>query len=170
MSNAAEGLFEEHLANQGDPASAGILDAYRSARTMLAKVHDAKDALNGATGDFSARLLGRIFDESPNKLSGGMKTVGQMATAFPKYVRDNMESYPAISPLDTATAVIGSVMSGNPAPAALPVSRVAARAYLMSQSGQAGAIQSPSGPVISPAALQSFFGIGLPSLWQGISK
>ena len=64
-----------------------LLAQLQTARQQIAKTYDVERALNVATGDVSARILGRAVDKG-KPLSGGLATAGKFAEAFPSYARE----------------------------------------------------------------------------------
>ena len=139
-----------------------LLADLRSARTSIAKVHDVDRALNAATGDVSAKVLGKAFDKG-KPISGGLRTAGRFAEAFPAYAR---EGAVVPSPDVSATNLMASGMLGyggfqamgpyGLTMAAIPFMRGGTRAGLLSGPAQnavmpsyAAALKnSPTGPLL----------------------
>lgn len=161
VSKALEGAIEQHLTDLGE-TGAELLSKFRDARTLMAKTYTVGKALNDQTGNVAAPVIARELARG-KPLSGDLQTIGQFSQAFPKATRLLEESTLPISPLDVATATIGSAASHSVMPLLAPFARLGSRAYLLSAKGQAAALPS-SAPAISPDTLNAFFGIGLPSL------
>lgn len=155
-----EDLIERNLANQGNPNSSAMLDAYRGARELMAKSYSVGKALNDETGNISAFNLLRQA-KGGGKLSGDLKTIADYASfAGRAGAQDIKEVFPSVSPLDAYGSVISAAASHSVAPLMLPLTRVGLRSYLLSAAGQANAIPSTTAGV-SPEVLNAFF-FGLP--------
>jgi hypothetical protein len=138
MTKALEDALDRHLGKLGDDG-AGMLKAYREARTTIAKTYDVESALNPATGNINAaKIASKVSRGKP--ITGDLRTIGDFGLAFPKAAREFNESLPGIDPLDFYGSAIAAGASGNAAPLAMPFTRMGARNYLMSQAGQAGAL------------------------------
>jgi len=75
-----EQSLEQHAAKAGKDE---LIPALREARKNIAQTYTTERALNKATGDVSAPVLGRLFDKQ-KPLSGGFETIGKMNAAFPQ--------------------------------------------------------------------------------------
>jgi len=64
-----------------------LIKELRAARQAIAKTYDVERALNVATGDVSAAVLGRAVDKG-KPMTGGLATAGKFQQAFPAYARD----------------------------------------------------------------------------------
>ena len=143
-----ERVIDREAAKSGNTA---LPEALREARASLAKSHDVERALNSATGDVSARTMGRMLDKKP--LSDELLTIATMGRAFPQYSGDAaMLGTPGVSALNPlASAVLGAsgnVILGNPAGGALaflPTLRGPVRNMLLSPKFQ-GLLQSQFPP------------------------
>lgn len=105
-----ENTFEE-LAKTTDKPN--LLKNLREGRELIAKTYDVDRALNVATGDISAKILGRAVDKG-RPISGELKTVGKFAEAFPKSVQD-AAGLPAagVSALDPMAAAALGILGGS---------------------------------------------------------
>lgn len=134
---AIEDQIERHLSN--DPESAGLLDAFRSARQQIAQTYTAGKAVVGDTGSSNAlKYASELAKGKP--LVGDQRTIAAFASQFRKASAFQTESMPSISPLDAYGSTIASAASGSPAPLLMPLTRVGLREYLLSQAGQAKAL------------------------------
>lgn len=79
-----EKQIEQAAISAGKPSL--VLDL-KKARQQIAKINDVERALNVATGDVSASILGRALDKG-KPLTGGLETAGRFAQAFPSYARE----------------------------------------------------------------------------------
>ena len=118
-----------------------LVKALTQARTKIAKIHDVEKALNLGDENVSAPILGRLLDKSGVAAkSGELKTIGQMAEAFPSVMREGARvPSSGVSGTDAAaSALLGTVgygAAGGPAgmvAAALPLLRSPARSLVLS--------------------------------------
>lgn len=121
----------------------GLVQSLREARTAIAKTYDVERALNVATGDVSAPILGRMLDKGA-PLSGGLETIGKFHQAFEHYAREGVKTPPpGLSKLDFYAAIGaaggGHAMFGEPGllAAGIPLASGVSRAALMTGPGQA---------------------------------
>lgn len=64
-----------------------LVKEIKAARVKIAKNYQVERALNLATGDVDARIIGREFDKTGSKaMTGGLRTVGKVAQAFGPFV------------------------------------------------------------------------------------
>lgn len=139
---ALEGIIERNLA--ANPATSGLLEAFRTARQIIAKTYTVEKALNPATENVSAQILGGELRRG-RPLSGGLRTAGEVGLAFPKAVQlpERIGSQPGISSLDVVGSGIfggaGAALGGPPGAlaAAIPFLRPAVRGAILSQPYQA---------------------------------
>lgn len=137
--NAIEGLVERNLGANGNQ---GLMDAFRAARTQIAKTYDVEAALSN--GNISAQVLARAQGKGA-PLTGGLDTAASFAKEFPKATQDvaKMGSVPATSPLDWYAAIGTSLATGNAAPMVLAGARPSLRSMLLSGPYQ-GAMTTPN--------------------------
>lgn len=115
-----------------------LVKRLREARTAIAKTHDVERALNVATGDVSAAVLGRALDKG-KPITGGLATAGKFQQAFPHYAREGEKMPPpGVSKSEAITsAVLGTMGYGAMGPAglalaALPLASGPTRSLLFS--------------------------------------
>ncbi len=153
-----EDLTVRRLTQQGRP---DLAEAFDQARKLIAKTYSVESALNESTGNVVATALGgQLKRDKP--LSGDLELAARFARTFPKATREVNESLPFLSPWDFGWGGIGSVVAGNPLPAAYPFARMGLRKWLLSPQGQRMAAgqgvlgQVPPGMVMGslPAAQQ----------------
>ena len=136
----------------------GLLAELRDARKAIAKVHDVDRALNAATGDVSAKVLGRAFDKG-KPISGGLKTAGKFAEAFPAYAREGATiPTPGVSKSEAILALMlgtGGAAALGPlgaAAGALPLASGPTRSMLLSGPYQNRVMPSYAPAMSSPQA------------------
>lgn len=141
LTDELENALEQHAADAGKDS---LIPALREARQQIAKTYTVERALNKATGDVSAPVLGRLFDKG-KPLSDGLDTVGKFNQAFPKFT-GNAASTPAagVSKVEALSGALmggaGAALTGSPAglaAAALPLVSHPARALALSRLLQA---------------------------------
>lgn len=139
QATSIEGQIEAAANNAGIP---GLVDRLSDARRSIAQTHEIERALNVATGDVSAPILGRSLDKG-SPLSGNLETIARFQQAFPKYAADGAAiPTPGVSKLN-ALASIALGLGGNAAmpgvgmaAAVLPFLSEPIRKGLLSQAGQ----------------------------------
>lgn len=136
---ALEDQLGRHLEVTGqDPA---LIDAFKAARTDIAKSYSVNKALNPANGDVSAtKLAAQLAKGKP--LSGDLRTIADVGTAFPKATEALTRNPNALSPLDYMAAIANSknsLMTGVNTLAVRPLLRGA----ILSNAGQK--LATPSG-------------------------
>lgn len=146
--NALEDQIERHLKASGDDAA---MAAFRKARQDIAKSYTVQKALNVATGDISAPALARELAKG-KPLSGDLRTVAEIANAFPKATQALKEAPKSLSPLDFAFGGGAGVATGNPLAMATMAARPAARSLLLSKPYQS-MLAKPQG--YGPGLLES---------------
>jgi hypothetical protein len=80
IADSLEDMFERNLQETGQTQA---LQAFRKARTMIAKTYDAEYAYNKSTGHFDANKL-RILEDRGRPLSQNLALVAKFARAYPK--------------------------------------------------------------------------------------
>lgn len=142
-----ESLIDRHLQAQGADAEGKLAD-FRLSRQMIAKGHDVLDNLNTATGDISAKSLGKSLDEGA--LSGNLETLGKFGRAFGD-VAGVSKGEP--NPITAFQANVAG--AEGPYSAALNLlGRPAARNYALSPKVQL-ALMQPKGKTLTRAALDA---------------
>ena len=125
-----EDLIERNLMQSGQE---NLLTAFRQGRATIAKAHTVEAALNDATGSVSgAKLAAQLKRGKP--LSGGLRTAGEFAEAFPKAAQEVEKSGAlSTSPLDWATMGSIGALLGEPTMLAGVAARPAARSLILSK-------------------------------------
>jgi hypothetical protein len=126
--DALEGAIDTHLAALG-PSQ--ILNDFRNARQLIAKTYSVQKGLNDVTGDVSAGVLAKQLEKG-RPLSGELRTIAEVAQAFPKGMQTLKEAPKATSPLDLAVAAMSGVATGNPAMLGMMSARPAIRSAMLS--------------------------------------
>lgn len=143
VSDALEDALDRHVAQTGSPDA---VKAFRDARKLIAKTYTVEKALNGETGAVSAQALAQQLRRG-KPLSGELKTIAEIAEAFPKATQALKEAPKALSPLDFGAAGIGLAGSGgNPLAALGLAARPAARSALLSAPMQRNALRDLAAP------------------------
>ena len=76
--------LEKNLENYAAQAGRNdLIPTLRAARKQIAQTYTVQRALNNATGDISAPVIGRLYDKG-KPLSGGLETIGKFRSAFPQ--------------------------------------------------------------------------------------
>lgn len=143
---AIEDALDAHLTKIGAPA--GMLDAFRSARQLIAKSYTVQSALNGQTGNVNAQALASQLKRG-KPLSGELEKIAKAGEAFPRAMQQLKEAPGQISPLDWAMASIRD----NPFDLLTLGARPAVRAAILSGPAQRYAASGPT-----PNALQRLAG------------
>lgn len=137
----------------------GLVSDLREARTAIAKVHDVDRALNAATGEVSAKVLGRAFDKG-KPITGALRTAGKFAEAFPAYAREGATiPTPGVSKMEFYGGLglggLGAAATGSPygaAAALLPLMSGPARSMLLSGPYQNAVLPSYAPAMATPQA------------------
>jgi len=130
---ALEGLIERHLAKSGQTQ---MLDQFKAARKTIAKTYTVQNALNQGTGSVDANKLAAALKRGA-PLSGDIRQVAEVATAFPKPMQMLNTPYRALSPWDWLAAGGLGYGTGNPALSAAIIGRPIVREGLLSAPAQA---------------------------------
>lgn len=148
-----------------------LVKELRQARKEIAKTHDVERALNVATGDVSASVLGRAIDKG-KPISGGLATAGKFQQAFPAYARDGERiPTPGVSKSEMlfgGLLGLGGYGVAGPAGtllAAAPLVSGPIRAMLLSKPIQRGGMSFPGAllPQVSDPLLRGILASGLTS-------
>lgn len=140
--DALEQAIDEHLAAAG-PSQ--LLNNFRNARQLIAKTYTVQKGLNDATGDVSAQVLAKQLEKG-KPLSGELRTIAEVAQAFPKATQALKETPKAVSPLDWALAAATGASTSNPLAVGLLAARPMARAAILSGPYQRGMMQNTYKP------------------------
>lgn len=149
ISKALEDSMELNLGNSDK------LDAFRTARTSLAKQNAVQRALVEGGGDVNAINMGQQFQKDPTKFSGGLDTMGRFASNFGSYA--GMPKSEVVVPTNHFTGytgwggigALGALATGHPliaAAAAAPMARLGLRKSLMSEGAQRMFVDPKLGP------------------------
>lgn len=138
----------------------GLLPQLAEARKEIAKSYTVERALNKATGDVDARVIGRLFDKQ-KPLSDGLDTIGKFNAAFPKFSGAGASTpVPGVNYLDAASipafGLLGQAASGNPMgllAAGIPLVRGPARSLALSKAMQSTPQYGPG--LLGRAALEA---------------
>lgn len=152
---ALEDQLERGIASQGAGAEASeALDAFRQARTQIAKASTVEKALNQSTGNVRATELAKR-KASGKPITGKLGDIAAVAQAFPAATKETLSSMPGISPLDYGAAgIMGAAGLDWKALATLGV-RPAARSLVLSQPYQK-AFGQASYNVMTPEKIQQY--------------
>jgi hypothetical protein len=160
-----EGWIDWHAVNGGRQ---DLLPELIKARKEIAKAYTVERALNKATGDVDARVLGRMFDKQ-KPLTDGLDVIGKFQQAYPKFTGPAASTpAPGVSYLDAfsmpALGMMGAAAASHPAgavAAGLPLLRGPARSLALS-----GMMQKPAqyGPGAIGNGLLDFYPAALPVL------
>lgn len=142
VATALEDALESHVKDIGSPE---LVQQFRDARQLIAKTYTVEKAANTVTGTVDAKKLAAELKRG-KPLNEELKTVAEFSARFPKATQlpENIGSAPQVSPLDFATAIIGS-SSGTPAAGSAVLARPGLRALSLSSPIQNRLIQQPSG-------------------------
>lgn len=145
--DALEQAIDDHLAAAGPSR---MLADFREARKLIAKTYTVQKALNSQTGAVSAPQLAKDLAKG-KPLSGELRTVAEMGTAFPKATQMLKEAPKAVSPLDFAVATGAGAVTANPMAALLLGARPVARSVMLSGPVQRRALEQGSAAPMSQA-------------------
>lgn len=146
-SDALEGMLERHLQATGQPDA---LKAFQEARKLIAKTYSVQKSLNTETGNVAAGKLASELQKG-RPLSGELRDIAEMGTAFPKAMQSLKEAPKAVSPLDFAVAATTGASTGNPLALTMLGARPLARNALLSGFVQRQAMQQGAPAPISQA-------------------
>jgi len=137
--------MERKIAGEATKAGrADLVPALKQARRNIAKSYDIEKALNEATGEIDARVIGRLFDQKGAKaVTGELATIGKFANQFSPYAREGSKvPTPGVSKLEALSALTlgmgGSALAGpvGALAAAVPLASGPVRSILLSKTGQ----------------------------------
>jgi len=150
---ALEKMLEGIAKGAGKP---DLVNELRAARQNIAKTYDVERALNVATGDVSAPVLGKMVDKG-KPLTGGLQTAGKFQQAFPQYMREGQRiPTPGVSKSEALASAIlglggyGTMGTYGAALGTLPLLSGPARSLLLSRLSQSRLAPS-YGPALSAA-------------------
>lgn len=167
--SALEDALDSHLQASG---MTDALQAFREARTQIAKTFTVEKALNTETGNVSARVLGRELGKG-KPLTDELLSIGKMARLSPKNIQDMAYATPGASQLEAVAAAGAAVDRGSLLPLGIPYLRAGARDVLLSQPLQRnmpapgyGLFQNVNPQL--PAKLPGLLGLGGASVGPGL--
>lgn len=136
-----EAKLEAEAVKIGKPE---LIPALQAARRAIAKSYDVEKALNVATGDIDARIIGTLLDKKGSKaVTGELATIGKFANAFSPYAREGSKvPTPGVSKLEALSALtlgVGGAAAAGPVGALLAAAPLASgpvRSFLLSKLGQ----------------------------------
>lgn len=139
---ALEDVMERQLAGSGNTEA---VQAFRSARQQIAKIHDIEKALHPGSGNVDARKLAASLRKG-KPLSGEIRKVAEAADAFPKAFQgpEAVGSVAPFSVLDSAFAGGVGLTTGSMMPLAMLAARPGLRAAALSPMVQRG-LSEPQG-------------------------
>lgn len=144
-----ESVIDKVASSKGQPE---LLSALRESRKKIAQSYDLERAMNPATGDISAPVVGRLLDKG-KPLSDELSTIAKFNKAHPKFSGAGVGTpAPGVSALEAA-AMAGFGMAGGMGTdspmgllaAGIPLLRTPVRSALLSKPVQ-GLIQPSYGP------------------------
>lgn len=87
-----------------------LMNKLYESRKRIAKTSDIENALNTATGNISAPIIGGFVDKAPKKYDGNLKTIGEFQQTFPLFMREAEKvPSPGVSKVE---ALAGAAMAG----------------------------------------------------------
>jgi hypothetical protein len=132
---AAEAI--EDRIDRALPDGSDVLKNYRAARTTMAQTFDVEKALREGQGVVDAKVIGKLFEKNPDRMSGDIAKIGRVASAMPDVMGVPKAGWAnTFTALDSSVGTLGSIFAGNPAPLAIPGARAIGRKALMSDQGQ----------------------------------
>lgn len=146
MAQALDDAMDAHLQREAKtrPEMADTVNAYREARTRIAKTYLAEKALNDASGDIDASVYARELKKGA-PLSGDALKVAQFAQQFPRLAQktDRIGSTEG-TVMDAGLGLLGKT-------AALVPLRPLARTALLSDAAQDRFVKKPKPQAEAPA-------------------
>lgn len=129
-----------------------LVQDLRDARQTIAKTYDIQDALNPATGNMDARVLGSKINKG-KPLTGGLKDAGDAALAFPKAMMpsEKFGGAQAHTALDWLT-----LLASHGKTAGLSLARPAVRGALLSSPYQNALMGSARNPLARLPSVNAF--------------
>ena len=130
--NALENFFQRKL----DDVSPNLSDAFKFARTKLAKINTISDAFNDANGTVDVREIAKAKDNGV-PLSGGLLKLANAYQAFPKVLQDPAKINVGSGSFVDKALQFGGALHGNIPEIAAGAIRPLARARVNSDPYQA---------------------------------
>lgn len=133
VSGAMEGAIERGLERRGSDGNA-LLDAFRKARTLIAKTYSTEGALNAQTGQVNARKLAADLAKG-KPLTGPLRKIAEFGRSFPE-AAPVVKGSPGVSNLDMAIGGGSAAVTEKPWWLLYPLLRQGARKAMLSDTGQ----------------------------------
>lgn len=108
--NAIEDLLARRI-SASKTAPKDLVNRWNEARTKIAQSHVVEEVLNPATNNVDAQRIGKIVGKGEMNLTGGLKTIGEVALAFPK-VTKTPQSLPPLSENNITYADVARLFPG----------------------------------------------------------
>lgn len=136
---AIDDLIDQNLAKQAPPGvknfQSKLATSLQEARKKIAQTYAVQGALNEATGNISAKALGKLW-EKEGTLTGGLKDVAKTHKAFEKQMRDVDKlpgtAHEGVSNMDIGKGIIMHGLDKGTFGAASALGRMAAKPALLS--------------------------------------
>ena len=129
IADGLEQAIDDHLSSTG--TNQNVLADFRNARTAIAKTYSVEKALNPVTGNVDASKLASQLQKG-KPLSGTLKDVATIASAFPKATQALKQDVNQLSPLDWATGALG-YFTQHPVAATAALARPLVRGAILSR-------------------------------------
>lgn len=147
MAQALDDAMDAHLQQEAKtrPEMADTVNAYRKARTRIAKTYMLQEALNDSSGNIDANVYARELKKNPKLLTGDALTIARFAQQFPKLVQkaERIGSTEGTA-ADAALGLLGKA-------AALVPLRPLARSALLTDAAQDRFVKKPKPQAEAPA-------------------
>lgn len=155
IAKALEDSIELNLSSRGEPGKA-MLDAYRGARTQLAKQYTVRNAVREGSGSVDALKIASALQRG-KPLTDELRTIGKFANTVPKVagVPREMAQAPNLGGLPTAAAGVLAGPWAGAAVAGTPFARMGVRSGLLSQAGQRAFVDPKLKPSLMEQALSN---------------
>jgi len=147
IADGLEKSLETHALQANRP---DLLPSLANSRKQIAMTYTVQRALNDATGDVSAPVIGRLFEKG-KPLSGGLETIGKFRSAFPQVSQAGAKiPAPGVSKSEALAGALlgtgGAAITGNPigaTAALLPLASHPARYLALSKALQKAPSYAP---------------------------
>lgn len=167
-----ETSLEEAAGALGRP---DLIPKMREARKKLAQTYEVERALNVATGDVEAHVLGNLYDKNPKRMTGELATIGKFDQAFRKFTTESSRiEHPGGSSNGPSIASLGlAAARGSPSgfwPAGVAIAGGPTRALLLSDFYQKPNTYAPSTTrniLSAPFSENAPYGIGATQAGMG---
>lgn len=141
-------LDSEIDANMAAIGRTDLVEKLAESRKRIAQTYAVEKALNVATGDVSAPIVGRALDNGA-PLTDGLKTIGKTKLALPRVMGEGASTPPAdVNQLKSILAM-SAAATGNPGKALLPFMDRPIRAMILSKPYQSMFVNPSYGPAVA---------------------